>query len=230
MPNEKLNIVIIAKNEAARREYEKRVAALGVNTFTFGSFKDFQEKCGRELYNGIIVDLKTILGSSRDEKRLTMDLESSFPMLRIINNVTANRISGIADDLNLEGDEVFDIFVREKCAPFRPRGVRTSHRQLIHLSLKVFRDASQPVLANTYDVSKAGMFIVSTEKYEMESRVSFTVKEFEDQSPIQAIVKWVLPWGKTSRHLSGFGIEFVALSESQKSEIEVLTRPIVFSG
>ena len=78
--------------------------------------------------------------------------------------------------------------------------------------------AARSVTAN---MSHGGCFLVPFEPWNVGDRGWIVVSDLKDESPIPVEVCSVLPWGEP-RSLPGMGVNFIALTELQKTELNRL--------
>jgi len=227
-------IALIVKEKADHDLYESFMA--DYNDFElihFPSALAFKESLTPDSrFNGMIVDLRTMMKSSPEEKDFLHELLDSFPAMRISLSSDRKIVKGNVTDKNLQGKELFDYFMKDLCRHFNARGIRLQKRKglFLNVHLDLSKNGNQPqtelsknaIRANTVDVSELGGFILGVLDVEFGDKVKLVINELQDRSPIEGIVKWHLPWGQSARHLPGCGVRFIRLTADQKNELSAL--------
>jgi Tfp pilus assembly protein PilZ len=65
----------------------------------------------------------------------------------------------------------------------------------------------------TLNVSQGGCYLYSVRKWKANETAWFVFKELDDLTPIQADVRWCVPWG-TSMKIPGIGVQFRNLQDT----------------
>lgn len=178
-----------------------------------------------KLYNGFIIDLKTLLKAEMNDKDFYYELIESFPVLRVSHSPDGKVIKGNYQNRSIENDQLFHYFLDEVCHSFPGRGIRMFPRRAIFLNVLVHspetvdNKESAPWIANTLNVSGNGLFIISTHSVRKGDIRHIVLRDLSHQEPIEIQVKWTLPWGQTIRHLPGFGAALLNISPAQKEEL-----------
>ncbi|MGK5085250.1 PilZ domain-containing protein [Bdellovibrionota bacterium FG-1] len=219
MNRNKPQLAVISKNETSRNFFSSQIDIAGASSRTFANLLDFKRNSGVDQFSGVVIDFKSILSSEAAEKAFLADVEGSFPLLRIIHCEPGVKVSGIVEDLNLEGADIFERFIQDRCRPFLARGVRMHRRLIVHLNVVLQGMNNESVLTNTYNISPEGLFIIDSRNHPVGNIIRFTVQEFTDLTPIEAEVRWNLKWGVTSGHLPGIGVQFRSISQAQKAQL-----------
>lgn len=225
-------IAIVARAEVDRRAYEALLRGHGAEARLYESLADLKRRAGNARYRGVLIDLKAIIGCSQEERGLLREMDESFPVLRV-QRQAGGRLSGIFGAHHGEGEEVLVRFLGEIRARFMPRGLRENRRRLLSLSVLVAEPGGQTpsVHACTQDASERGLFLVLPEvgsdgslRRAPGDPVYLSVPDLGDATPIEAVVRWGLPWGTSTRHVPGYGLEFAQIGEIQESRLCELLR------
>jgi len=113
-------------------------------------------------------------------------------------------------------------FVNEKCRSFIPRILGSRVRKQVHFNVVLSQDkefrTGHYERTVTVDMSKEGCFVFSVKNWNIGDSAWLSIKELRDNTPICAIVRWCLKWGKKMR-VPGIGLQFKEITESQAKEI-----------
>lgn len=218
-------IVIIANDEDSLKLYRSQLDNYKNMTFHYyrsaGEF--LNEVSKNNHYRGFIIDLRTMMKASPDEKELMHQLIDNFPAIRISHSLDRRVVKGNIRGRHLQNKELFDYFIDDLCRHFIPRGIRTQKRKDMFFNVALEIGDSQE-LSNTVNLSKDGAFILCNKELKKGDTFVLKIKELTDQEPIQCTVKWVLPWGESAQHLPGVGAYFSRMKPNQKEELIKLLR------
>ena len=184
------------------------------------SFCEAENFALKDLYNGILVDLPSIIKSKGEEKIVAYTLANFFPTLRV------RTMGGMLVPMSMPGsakqDKNLYDFLNITCTAHTPKRLREFRRHSVCLSTLVTHQ-NQDTRGFTLDISWGGMFIVDlqAERFSIEDRVSILLPEFE--CCIEAEIRRVKPWG-IRRHAPGIGIQFCCLSETAETIISGIIR------
>jgi hypothetical protein len=220
----KIVIGIVARAEEMQTFLREQLTSLGARVMSFPALQAVQEALQAELFSGFIVDLRTLVGASAAEKALAHALEQAFPFMRVIGNLTTGLLTGHVRGESLIGEAACASFLEHYCRPFGLKKFRVEQRKQLHLSVswsRVDDPAAAPMPATTMNVSRHGMFIIdSTAAMEIGTRVYVHLFPASHTSPLLGVVRWCLPWGQSTHHPPGFGIELIELSAAQREAFE----------
>jgi hypothetical protein len=235
-PKEKENkiIILIAENNESRSLYESYLCTYpGITYRNYSSIKEFSVSVSKDSrYCGFIIDLRTIMKESPEDRTLLHELIECFPAIQISWISGKKQVKGAISDKNLNDRELFDYFVKDLCMHFIPRGIRTQKRRSVFLNVCLDFSSTQSKNApkeksfrtNTLDVTGEGAFISGAIDVKKGDKFHLVINELKDQSPIQCTVMWVQPWGETILHPTGFGVTFTGITPQQKEELTTLLR------
>ncbi|MCP4146534.1 MAG: PilZ domain-containing protein [bacterium] len=212
-------VVIISKNKESLALYEEQLAQYDeFNIECYSSGSEFLENTSpQNLFTGFLIDLRTTIKASFEEKELYTEIFNSFPAIRISHSIDKKTIKGSIGTNNLSNKELFDCLKKE-CNLFKPRGIRRQQRKELFLNLNVTA-GDQLIKTNSGDLSKGGCFIITNHEVKIGAPISVVINELLIPTPIKGVVKWVLPWGRSSHHLPGFGIAFTSINPEQQKEL-----------
>lgn len=167
------------------------------------SFLEAEDIAREGVYNGILVDLQSIVKAKGDEKVIACSLTGFYPTLRV-STFGAMLVPNAKSD-DAEQDSSLSDFLTTTCSVFAPRKLRLHRRRDIVLSAVRLPHASGDRLFSL-NISWGGAFIVDVqpEKYEIGQDLQLKFPEFEIS--FSATVCWIRPWGQ--RQIPGVGVAF----------------------
>ncbi len=234
---EKMNILLFVNDAETQNLYEFHIHTYpNVEIFQYQNFQQLMASISKKSrFSGIIVDLRTMMKASPQERESLHELMEVFPAMRISHSMDKQKVKGNIKDKNVEDKALFDYFFNDLCCNFTPKGIRCSKRYTLFLNIWLdisqHPDVHNPLISpegllkvNTENVSEDGLFINTTIPVQENGTISLIFNELIDRSPIQCVVKWILPWGESINHLPGFGAEFTAIKPNQKEELATLIK------
>jgi hypothetical protein len=233
-PKEKENktIILVAENNESRSLYESYLRTYpGISYQCYSSVKEFTASVSKDnCYCGFIIDLRTIMKESPEDRTLLHELIERFPAIQISRIGDKKHVKGAISDKNLHDRELFDYFVKDFCNHFIPRGIRTQKRRSVFLNVYLDFSSTKNKNApkgkrfrtNTLDVTGEGAFISGAIDVKKGDKLHLVINELNDQIPIECTVIWIQPWGETILHPTGFGVIFTGIKPEQKEELTTL--------
>ena len=215
--------VILACQEAggAKQAYIDAVTPLGVKVETVPSFGKLHKMMIENCYNGVMVDLRTKMKASNEEKDLVHDVFEQFPVAQLNFDEKTGQIRSLHYGRTGKGESL-ESFIKEECRSFIARPIRSSIRKKIHFNVLLSKTgdfATEGIDRTvTMNVSKGGCFIYSVDDLQSDAKVMMVFKELEDQKPILGEVRWKALWGEAMQ-IPGIGVKFENLREGQLAQI-----------
>jgi len=167
-------------------------------------------------FNGIMLDLHSLFKLSTLDRAFLKLYATELPTLKFVwdNKNDSMMITQTSlDDGKLKD---FNGFVK-KCKLLPACAVRRERRYSIHLNATLDKH-----LVNINNISKHGCFVLVTlDSFQLGDEVFITVREFSDQAPIPCIIHRRIEWG-SKEQAAGIGVEFLSMTEMQRSELDVL--------
>ena len=184
----------------------------------------FKRACLDKVYSGFIIDNRTLITSTMDDKEFFFSLCEGFPVIRISRSPDSNNVNCVVEGKNmgnLKGRQLLSHFISEKCQSVAPRKVRVDNRKNIFLNTFLcFSEKGETKKTNLWDLSERGCFVITTEEKKEGDRVWLTFQELKDKTPICSEIKWTMVWGKRTSQLPGFGVSFLVITDEQKRELK----------
>lgn len=211
-----LSILVVSFSDDVRAALVATLAKSQVNAIACESFCQAENLALLGLYNGLVVDLPTIVKAKGEEKIVAYTLANFFPTLRV------RAIGGALVPMAMPGgakqDRSLHEFLTKTCTAFEPHVLRSHRRHAI----------CTPVLVNcrgeerrgmTLNLSWGGTFIVDmqAEHYQAGELVEIHFPRYG--GGVRAAIRCVVPWGGESA--PGIGVSFEEMDEELEA---VLTR------
>lgn len=224
-----VRLLMVVKEPEARAAYEEALREVPARYDVAGSFDEVLRLSLDTAYSGLIIDILTLIRSSKEEKVIAYDCLNFYPSLRvkwdprqrsmILSPLEKNAAPGAHDTLRR--------FVETRCRPFTARTLRRFERKETCLSL-LLCDGDDSAGRNglktfTVNISQGGAFVHTTSAVARGERVWLRFLELGDAAPVCAEVCWGIPWG-TCRSISGIGVKFHFADDRQRSAVTGLAR------
>jgi len=216
-----VRVALVCQEGEAQRAYITAAQSLEVQVDPVSSFTELRKLLCENSYNGVMVDLRTKVKASLNDKELLKDVLEQFPMAQL----KFEEATGAVRSLNVgqaRDSETVAAFIDKECRPFAPRQIRASIRRDIHFNALILKNGitseAGGIQTVTMNVSQGGCFLYSTEHWEIGGKVSIILKGLDDQRPITGEVRWQIPWGKAMQ-VPGIGVKFEDISTGQIAEL-----------
>jgi Tfp pilus assembly protein PilZ len=218
-------ILIVAKDPEAAKAYGATLARTGAQHDLAPSFHEMAAIATERPYNGLMIDILTLVRCSKEEKVIAYDAVNIYPVLRVKWEAKQKKISlgPLEQSFSPDLDSVLKFFVENRCGGFKARPLRRHKRKSVNLNLLFSTHPSFPEprtwQAFTVSISRGGIFLHTMRHLEEGERIWLKFIDQSGETPVPATVRWSLPWG-VSRAIPGVGVRFDPLSEEQALELE----------
>ena len=220
-----MRLILVVEERFAIVPYVDALRSLVDSLVIVASLGDLFSKMGCEAFNGILLDVPSLVRATREEKSTLYDLISIFPTLRVKWDPRSASVRALFYDFVPEPDAGVETFVREQCARFFPRIIRQGERVPLHLNILVSPDPTFPdgttTRTATLNISAGGCFIVGVWEWEGGSRLWVRMLDLADPAPIGVEVRWRKEWGNAPG-MPGVGVRFMDMTEGQRENIRDL--------
>lgn len=216
-------LLLVARPGEARDAYVAELQRLGVAFDVASSFGEVPRLAGEKAYNGLLIDLLTLVRTCSEDKNIAYECINFYPSTRIKWDRGNKSVHVLAFDQapNTDGSAL-QVFVEEKCKAFPGRTLRRSSRKEIMMNVRLGRSQDsvreEGIKTFTANISLGGAFIHTVERYVPGERVWLTSTELFNGVSVSGIVCWQQDWGKR-RSIPGIGIRFEGLTEEQATEL-----------
>ena len=220
-------ILIVAKDNEAGQAYAETLRGIGVGYDIVSSFNEMSCLATENAYNGLLVDILTLVRSSKEEKVIAYEFFNLYPVLRVKweNKKKQINLSPLEQSFSPDTTSALKFFIESRCSPFPARRLRRHSRKTYNLNVLLSTDGmfsdNDTIKTFSVNISRTGIFIHTTRDYEPGDTVWLRFVEFSDQAPFAARVCWSLEWGQ-SRCIAGIGLRFERLTEAQDQVIKAI--------
>lgn len=213
-------LLLVAECGEARAAYLNVLRGLGVEVDCIASPDELGNVLSGNAYNGLLVDVPTMIRCECDDKNRITKIMSLFPVLRLMYNPQFGGIRGLAQGGTVRDNRNLSEFVRDECMSFDARSIRLAERKEIVFNVLLFKDLETEKAERTItvDVSESGCFIYTVDRWDTAGSAWMVVNEFDDKTPIELKVRWRQGWG---RQMSppGIGASFESMSAGQYAQL-----------
>lgn len=218
-------ILIVVKDPEAGKAYADTLSQLGVAYDVVSSFDRMWDLVVERPYNGLLVDILTLVRCSKEEKVIAYDCINLYPVLRVKWEAKNGRIKlgSLEQAFTPDADTALRSFIENRCRLFPPRQVRRHKRKPIHLNVLFSPDGSfdEGSCSRSFTVNLApgGVFLHTMESFPVGATLWLRFVDLADQTPVAATVRWAIQWGE-SRSIPGVGLKLEGLSEQMEKELQ----------
>lgn len=224
-----IRVLIVANAQEARHGYQEALQRLGVSFDVAASFDEVLQLGVHGSYNGMLIDILTLVRSSQEQKLIAYDCINLYPSLRVKWDSKKRQMNlGLLEQsFTADTEGALRYFLEQKCRAFPARSLRRHQRNnvCLHVLLGKRRDFpdDEGVRTFTVNLSRGGAFVHTMHPFTRGDVAWLRFHDFADQTAVQLSVSWILPWG-AGRCIPGIGTSFQDLSENQAREIAAVTR------
>jgi hypothetical protein len=210
-------ILIVVKDTEAGQAYAEALSEIGVAYDIAETISDMSCLAIEKAYNGLLVDILTLVRSSKEEKVVAYECINLYPVLRVKWESKKKKInlSPLEQAFSPDATSTLQLFIESRCRPFPARSLRRYTRKNYNHNVLLSADGtfSEQDTLKTFslNISREGIFLHTSELFTAGSTVWLRFVEYADQDPIAATVRWSLEWG-LSRSIPGIGLKFEQLS------------------
>lgn len=224
-------ILIVVGDTEAGNAYLNAVAEIGAHCDIARNFDEMAAMATENRYNGFLIDILTLVRSSKEEKTIAYECINLFPVLRVKWEARHKRIklSPLEETFSPDTASVLRFFIENRCKAFPARSLRRHARKVVNLNLLFCtgpdfseKDAHRSF---TINVGIHGIFMHTMHPFQEGDTIWLRFLEFPATSPIKAVVRWSRRWG-VMRCIPGVGLEFEALTEEQEREVKRILNPL----
>lgn len=218
-------ILIVVKDQEAGLAYAEALSGTGVSYDIASSFNEMSCLAVENAYNGLLIDILTLVRSSKEEKVIAYECINLYPVLRVKweNKKKKINLSPLEQSFSPDAVSTLQLFIESRCRPFPARRLRRHSRRDYNLNVLLSLDGTfsdKSIKTFSLNISLTGLFLHTSLTLDPGQTVWLRFVEFSDQ-PIATTVRWSLDWG-LSRCIPGVGLEFGRLTEVQEQIVKVL--------
>ena len=219
---EKQNVIIISTNATLRGACQRAFQDFPeLNIEAMPDVAQFRAWAPGKSVSAILIDLKTLISSNSDDRVLINDLSDSLPVAKMRLDPETAQIMASVEAEALVGPALFSYLAERLKSLKLQRQIRRFPRKKTLFNVQVRHEffGAAAFLSSTVDVSQDGMFVISGLSPPLGTNLLIQVKELGGDEWIEAVVRWSVPWGRSSSHYPGFGVQFVAIAPAQERNL-----------
>jgi hypothetical protein len=235
-------ILMVVKEAEARSAYEEALRRYGVAYDVAGSFNEVLRMSIDNRYSGLMIDILTLIRSSKEEKAIAYDCINFYPSLRVKWDSRQKNMSlgPLEQSLPTDAETTLSYFIESRCKSFTARSLRRFNRKDAFLGLLLSTGGDFTtgcgitagcdfttgggIKTFTVNISQGGAFVHTTRVFDKGDTVELRFLEMPEAEPIGAQVCWRIEWGG-SRSIPGIGVMFDTLSELQAKGVSKIVKP-----
>jgi hypothetical protein len=218
----RVRVLLIAEEGAPRTAYEKALQDMGAAYDALSSPSQMKSRLIETPYNGLLLDVPTMIRATGREKMRVNEMLERFPVLRLIYDAKKQSIRGLHYGRSSDNTTTLQCFIEKTCATLPPRSIRSADRCNLHLNVWLLPQPHAPLSAGertvTTNASEVGCFIITSRPWKGFERLWLVFREFRDKTPVETSVRWRKPWGEKPE-LPGLGVQFEAISRTQREDL-----------
>lgn len=206
MPLPAYPILVISYSEDTRTALQAALKSSGVESVPCESFCAAENLALVGLYNGMLVDLPSIIKAKGEEKIVAYTLANFFPTLRV------RTMGAMLVPMTMPGsakqDKSLNDFLQVTCQAFVPRTLRAYRRHSVCISA-LLRYRGEESRSFTLNLSWGGIFLVDmcAERFQIGEEMEIYLPEFDCE--LRATIRATHTWGL--RRAPGVGLSFSGL-------------------
>lgn len=222
-----IKVLLVVQDGEACLHYTEVLQRVGVEMEIVPSLDMVGALFPLSAYNGLLVDVPTMIRAGSVEKALLQDLLVNIPTLRLRWDASAKSIRALTTRRQPQGAGTLASFLIEVCGTFPARRIRSHPRLVINYPVLLSPQADFPAAETqksmTINVSRGGCFVFSTTEWFPGQTVWLQIRGIADPAPIGAEVRWQQMWGGKDR-APGIGLEFKEISPLQREELSTFVQ------
>ncbi|MDK2956002.1 MAG: hypothetical protein PWQ57_1498 [Desulfovibrionales bacterium] len=219
---ERIRLLLIAEQGPSRSAYEKALQDMDVDYDALTTAGEMQNLLKETAYNGLLLDVPTMIRASGKDKMRVNEMLERFPVLRLVYDAQHGSIRGLHYGRSADNVTTLENFVKNTCAPLPARSLRQAVRSNLHLNVLLLPQKNAPFSAAertvTANVSEVGCFLITSKPWKDVERLWLVFRDFKDKTPALVRVRWRKVWGE-QLEIPGLGVQFEELTRPQREEL-----------
>lgn len=212
-------VLVISNSDETRAALEASLTQYNVSSVSCATFGEAEDFALQSMFNGLIVDIPSIVRARNDEKTIAYTLAGFFPTLRV--RAMGSMLVPMTMPGEAKQDRSLNDFLTKTCAAFAPRKLRAHRRYDTCLSIIKPCSGSEE-RSFTLNISWGGAFVVDAhpERHTVGEELDLFFPELGLTT--RATVRWIQPWGE--RRAPGIGVSFRQDDEMLESALSQLLK------
>lgn len=204
----KYPVLVISYQQDARATIEASLQQEEVHAVVCSTFLEAETRARDEVFNGVLVDLTSMVKAKGEEKVIACSMTGFYPTLRV-RTMGSMLVPMIMPGQGRQEKSLKDFLVKA-CAEFQPRTLRAHRRHDLCLAA-VLHQGERTSRTFTLDLSWGGAFFIDleAERFSVGEELEVEFPDFGISVPLA--VRWVRTWG--GRRPPGIGCSFLSTAE-----------------
>lgn len=207
-----IKVLVVARKKETLLQYQNLVSETGVRVEAAESLQDAMFAAIRNSYNGLLIDVPTIIQAGEEEKKHLHDLLEVYPAGKVRISPSTSSVSVISAGKCRTKAKTVEEFITEECGRFKARSCRSSERKPLNLAVILSSSAEFQVgdieKSFTVNVSHGGCFVFSVRHWQVGDSVWIRLqKSAGGDTLMTGEVRWTVNWGE-SQVIPGIGVCF----------------------
>ncbi len=209
-----LSILVVSYSGETREALAASLAASHAGAVVCETFRQAEDLALAGRYNGLLVDLPSMVKAKGEEKIVACTLANFFPCLRV--RAIGSALVPMAMPGGARQDGSLNDFLTKTCPAFVPRALRAHRRHAICAqTLLVWQ--GEEVRGVTLNISWGGAFIMDTRAERFQTGEQVTVRFPRCGGTARAIIRRVVPWGMENP--PGIGVSFQEMDQTLETAL-----------
>lgn len=215
-------IIVIAYDDNIRKSLGNSLAPFGVASVPCATFCDAENRMLSGLYQGIVVDLTSMIKAKGEEKVVACSLTGFYPTLRV--KALGAMVVPMAMSGDARQDKSLGDFLNKTASGFTPRKLRSHRRREMHVPVVIHARAGEQdgIRSCTQNLSWGGMFLIemNPERFSVDQVLTVSIPDFELKLEVDVV--WINPWRQ--RKAPGLGVKFKNIDDQLEQALAGLLR------
>lgn len=214
-----MKILVVSYGEDTRAALAESLNCHSVTAVACATFVEAEEMALRETFNGLLIELPSVIKAKGEEKIVAYTLANFFPTLRV--RAIGRSLVPMAMPGSARQDRSLVDFLTKSCPAFSPRTLRAHRRHPLCLLTEV-RHGGEERRGFTLNLSWGGAFIadVGAERFATGEEIGVYFPLYDRRIP--ASIRWVMPWG--GKGAPGIGVRFLELDGTLEAALAGLLK------
>ncbi|WP_243368664.1 PilZ domain-containing protein [Fundidesulfovibrio soli] len=217
-----IRVLLVSEEGPARRGYLLAIGGPDVQVDVVDSPRSVKERIQTSTYQGVVVDMHTLMRDRTYDKRELFRLEERLPVIRVRLDPATGDIAGVSCGEAIRGKASLKEFIVSQCGCAKSSASPLAHGVPLNLAVMICPSRSSPEEACgksvTLRVALAGCSVFAPAPPEEGALVWLVFPDLNDRTPIPSRVVWRVPWGG-KRAAPGMGLAFASLTQAQLREL-----------
>ncbi|WP_243311813.1 hypothetical protein [Fundidesulfovibrio agrisoli] len=216
-----IRVLLVCEEGPARRAYLLALEGPDLRVDVADSPRSVKERIQTVAYQGVVVDMHTLMRDRTYDKRELFRLEERFPVVRVRLDPATGEIAGVSCGEAIRGKAGLREFIVSQCGCARSAAAHLAEGVPLNLAVMICpaRSSLEEKCGKsvTLRMALAGCSVFAPAPPEEGALLWLIFPDLSDRTPIPSRVVWRVPWGG-KRAAPGMGLTFTSLTQAQLRE------------